>query len=82
MKQWGLLTNYKGKNNAIKSGIHIFETKTVYYSTLVLLELKSVDLSPILDIFLWYNGFKSGILELTNHYVILATIMSSATYTK
>lgn len=66
----------------MKSGIHIFETKTVYYSILVLLQLRSVDMSPILDILLWYNGFKSGILELTNHYVILATIMSSATYTK
>lgn len=68
----------------MKSGIHIFETKTGYYSILVLLQLRSVvDMSPILDIFLWYNGFKSGILELTNHYVILATIMSSATtYTK
>lgn len=52
-KQWGLLTNLeRKKQDAIKSGIHVFETKTVSYSVLVLLELKfSRHQSLILDIF-------------------------------
>lgn len=35
-------------------------------------------MSPILDIFLWYNGFKSGILGLIKHYVMPVIITSSA----
>lgn len=82
-KQWGLLAKLqREKHDAMKSGIHMLETKTELFhfsASITLIQQTSESYSR--HIFM-VHGFKFGILWHTNHYVILAIITSRVTCIK